>query len=108
LAITKPGTVSLELGLLQIPAVVFYKTSWITYFLARLLIRVKYMALPNLLLNKPVYKEFIQWNCNAKSVFDYADFLYQNFVLQNDAYFEQLRQLSELKNLLCSAQETEK
>lgn len=100
LAITKPGTVSLELALLQVPAVVFYKTSWITYFLARPLVKVKYMALPNLLLDQPVYEEIIQWNCNSKSIFNSADTLYQNFLAHNGAYFEQIKKLSALQSFL--------
>lgn len=100
LAITKPGTVSLELALLQVPAVVFYKTSWITYFLARTLVNVKYMALPNLLFDKSVYKEIIQWNCNTKSIFNSADTLYQNFLAQKKEYFESLQKLRQLQKLL--------
>lgn len=102
LAITKPGTVCLELALLQIPAVVFYKTSGITYFLARLFVKVKYMALPNLLENQIVYKEFIQDKCKSKLIFDYTNNLYKNFLNQNDEYKKLQHKLLQIKNKLCN------
>ena len=43
-----------------VPAVVFYKTSPVTYVVARQLAKVKYLAMPNLLADEAVYPEFIQ------------------------------------------------
>jgi lipid-A-disaccharide synthase len=60
LAITKSGTVTLECAAAGVPAVVFYKTSWLTYLIARQIISVKYLAMPNLLADAEVYPEFVQ------------------------------------------------
>lgn len=73
LAITKPGTVTLELALLGVPAVVFFKISWLSYLLGRALIQVKSMALPNLLLDKIVYPECIQERCTAREIVRQVD-----------------------------------
>jgi lipid-A-disaccharide synthase len=59
-AITKSGTVTMECALQGVPAVVFYKTSWATYFIGRQIITVKYIAMPNLMADAPIYPEFIQ------------------------------------------------
>jgi len=59
-AISKSGTVTMECARHGVPAVVFYKTSWPTYFIGRRIITVKYIAMPNLLANEAVYPEFIQ------------------------------------------------
>lgn len=64
-AIAKSGTNTLELAMLGIPAVVGYMTSGLTYWLAKRLVRVPYVALPNLVLDfkghgQPVYPEFLQ------------------------------------------------
>lgn len=64
-AIAKSGTNTLELAMLGIPAVVGYVTSGLTYWLAKRLVRVPYVALPNLVLDfkghgQPVYPEFLQ------------------------------------------------
>ncbi|MFH1462011.1 MAG: lipid-A-disaccharide synthase [bacterium] len=102
-AITKPGTVTLELALLNVPAIILYKASWLTYFLAKLIVNVKYMGLPNLFLNKPVYKEFIQMDCNADLVFDQVKFLYEGFLKQTDSYKNIKDDLEKIKKELCDS-----
>jgi lipid-A-disaccharide synthase len=60
LAITKSGTVTLECALVGVPAVVFYKTSLANYLIARRLVRVKHLAMPNLLAGETLFPEFVQ------------------------------------------------
>jgi lipid-A-disaccharide synthase len=59
-AIACTGTVTLECALFGVPAVALYKTSPLTYQLAKRMVRVNYLAMPNLLANQAVYPEFIQ------------------------------------------------
>ena len=59
-AIVTSGTATLEAAILRVPQVVCYKTSKISYFLGKLLVKVKYIALVNLICNKEVVKELIQ------------------------------------------------
>ncbi len=68
LAITKSGTVSLECAYFQVPAVVIYKTSWITYWIAKEFITVKYLALANLLADEPIYPELIQSDATGENI----------------------------------------
>ena len=72
LAITKPGTITLELALLGVPAIVAYKTSWLSYFLGKLVVKVRFMGLPNLLLDTLIYKEFIQEDCCESKIYEEA------------------------------------
>jgi lipid-A-disaccharide synthase len=60
--IIKSGTSTLESALFRLPQVVCYKGGAISYSIARMVVgnRVKYIALPNLILDKPVVKELIQ------------------------------------------------
>jgi lipid-A-disaccharide synthase len=60
LAITKSGTVTLECAAAGVPAVVFYKTSWANYIVGKRLVRVKHLAMPNLLAGETLYPEFVQ------------------------------------------------
>ena len=102
LAISKPGTVSLELALLKIPAVIIYKTSWFTYLIARPFVRIKYMALPNLFLNNPIYKEFIQKNCKVDLIFKDASGLYKK-ILSKDINYKNLdNNFIKIKDKFCS------
>lgn len=62
------GTATLENALLGIPMLVVYKTSWITYHIAKMIIQVPYISLVNILSNAPVVKEFIQKEANSKDI----------------------------------------
>lgn len=59
-ALACSGTATLENALLGLPTVVAYKTSWPTYLLARGMVRVKNIAMPNILAGKVLMPEFIQ------------------------------------------------
>ena len=67
-ALVASGTATLETALLKIPQLVCYKTSPISYFIAKRLVKLKYISLVNLILNKEVVKELIQKNCNVKKI----------------------------------------
>ncbi|MBT5089636.1 MAG: lipid-A-disaccharide synthase, partial [Flavobacteriales bacterium] len=64
-ALVTSGTSTLETALFKVPQVVCYKTNWLTYFLARNLIKIKYLSLVNILMDKLVVKELIQNELNA-------------------------------------------
>ncbi|MBA2650262.1 MAG: lipid-A-disaccharide synthase [Legionella sp.] len=63
--IVASGTASLECALLGKPMCIIYKSSWITYYLAMKLLKVKFLGLSNLLANKMVVPEFLQYDFNA-------------------------------------------
>ncbi|MBY0353775.1 lipid-A-disaccharide synthase [Candidatus Babeliales bacterium] len=86
LAISKPGTITLELALLNIPTVVLFKISWLSYWLGRMVVNIKNMALPNLLSTDVVCKEFIQQDCQPAVIAQYAAHLYKKSVRSNYAH----------------------
>jgi lipid-A-disaccharide synthase len=68
LALTKSGTITMECAKFRVPAVVIYKTDMVTYWLARWLVTVKYLAMPNLLAGEAVYPELIQGQATAHNI----------------------------------------
>ena len=68
LAIATSGTVTLELAILKTPMVVAYRTSPITYFLGRRLIKVKYASLVNLIGEEEIVQELIQDSFTSENV----------------------------------------
>ncbi len=62
------GTATLEAGLFKLPQVVCYKGSQISYQIARRLIKIKYISLVNLILDKPSVKELIQNDLSKKNI----------------------------------------
>ena len=67
-AIVTSGTATLEAAILNIPQVVCYKTSGISYAIAKRLIKIKYISLVNLIMDKEVVRELIQHACNPDSI----------------------------------------
>jgi lipid-A-disaccharide synthase len=67
-AIVTSGTATLETALHNIPQVVCYKTSILTYQIAKILVKLNYISLVNLIVNKEVIKEFIQEDFNEKNI----------------------------------------
>ena len=68
-ALVSSGTATLETALKGIPQVVAYKTSWLTYLIAKFFINVNHISLVNLILNDRIVNEFIQSDCNSKVLF---------------------------------------
>jgi lipid-A-disaccharide synthase len=62
------GTVTLELAILNTPMVVVYRVSPLTYFLGKLLVRIKYCSLVNLIAGAPVVPELLQDQGNPGSI----------------------------------------
>jgi lipid-A-disaccharide synthase len=58
--LTSSGTMSMHCALAAIPGAIVYRANPLTYVLGRLLVKVKYLGIANLLLNEPMYPEFIQ------------------------------------------------
>ena len=101
LAITKPGTITLELALLEIPSVILYKASWITYVIAKILAHVEFMGLPNLFLDKPVFKEFIQGDCKLDLIFNEVKSLYESFLTDKKYYSKVKSDLKQICKKVC-------
>ena len=68
LAVASTGTVTLECAYFGVPTVAMYKSSWLNYQIARRLVKVKYLAMPNLLLNEEIFPEFIQGRATAENI----------------------------------------
>jgi lipid-A-disaccharide synthase len=65
-ALVTSGTATLETALFGVPQVVCYKGNPISYWLATKLIKVKYISLVNLIMDKPVVTELIQHELNEQ------------------------------------------
>ncbi|OSZ82216.1 lipid-A-disaccharide synthase [Chitinophagaceae bacterium IBVUCB1] len=86
-ALVTSGTATLETALFGVPEVVCYKGNPISYQLAKRLIKVKYISLVNLIMDKPVITELIQGDLNEAMLKQQLDKL-----LHNPAHIAQLKQ----------------
>lgn len=62
------GTATLEAMLLKKPMVVVYYLHWLTWLIARLLVKVPYVSLPNLLAGKPLVPELLQGAASPEGI----------------------------------------
>ncbi len=67
-AVVNSGTASLETALFCTPQVVGYITNPITYWIARKIIKIRYISLGNLIVDRLAFKEFIQKDCNPDAL----------------------------------------
>jgi lipid-A-disaccharide synthase len=72
-ALVTSGTATLETALFMVPEVVLYKGGKISYWLARRLIKVRFISLVNLILDRMVVKELIQSEMNESKIREYLD-----------------------------------
>ena len=62
------GTATLEAMLLHRPMVTFYKLNWLTYHVVKLLIKIPYYSLPNIIAGKKVIQELIQHDATPEKL----------------------------------------
>ena len=67
-AVVNSGTASLETVLFNTPQVVGYITNPITYWLAKKIVKIRFISLGNLIIDRLAFKEFIQDDCNPDSL----------------------------------------
>ncbi|MFZ9386242.1 MAG: lipid-A-disaccharide synthase [Chitinophagaceae bacterium] len=67
-ALVTSGTATLETALFGVPEVVCYKGSWLSYQIGKRLVKVKYISLVNLIMDKAVVRELIQDDLNTASL----------------------------------------
>ncbi|MDR1207156.1 MAG: lipid-A-disaccharide synthase [Rickettsiales bacterium] len=68
IAIAASGTVSAELAIMHVPAVIVYKMNPLTEFLARFMLKIKWVSLVNILLKKTVYPELLGRDANPEKI----------------------------------------
>ena len=74
--ICKSGTNAMEAVIFDMPICVYYKVNFLTFFIAKMMMKTKFATLINIAYNKEIVKEFIQKNANPNLIASYVlDFL---------------------------------
>jgi len=88
LVIAASGTVTLEAALCCVPTMIIYKMSWITYHIAKQVVKIKYVGLANLIVNREVMPELLQDDASCEKISSKAIYM-----LDNLKYFENQLQM---------------
>ena len=83
-AVAKSGTVSLEICNANIPSIIIYKINVINYLIMKLLVKVKFANIINIINNKEIIPELLQGECNAKEIYNTVIFFLTNPELMKD------------------------
>jgi lipid-A-disaccharide synthase len=89
------GTIALEGAIAQKPLIIIYKLNTLSYYLVKPFVKIKYISLPNLILDKPIYPELIQSNLTVEN-------LYRTFIeiSEEKRYNEIISDLKRVKSML--------
>ncbi len=69
-AISKSGTVSLEICNAKIPSIILYKMGFLNFLIVKMLVKIKFANIVNIAANEEIIPELLQSNCNPKNIFN--------------------------------------
>jgi lipid-A-disaccharide synthase len=77
-AVSKSGTISLQISSANIPSIIIYKLSFINFMIFRLLVNVKFANIINIINDKEVIPELLQKECNAEEIYKTVTYFLKN------------------------------
>jgi len=82
-AVSKSGTVSLEICNAKVPSIIIYKMNFFNFIIVKFLVKIKYANIINIINNREVIPELIQKECNAKEIYKSVVYFLKNPSLIN-------------------------
>ena len=77
-AVSKSGTVSLQISNANIPSIIIYKLSFINFMIFKLLVNVKFANIINIINNREIIPELLQNECNAQEIYKTVIYFLKN------------------------------
>jgi lipid-A-disaccharide synthase len=77
-AVSKSGTISLQISSANIPSIIIYKLSFINFMIFKLLVNVKFANIINIINDKEVIPELLQNECNAEEIYKSVIYFLKN------------------------------
>ena len=104
-AVSKSGTVSLEICNARIPSIIIYKMNFLNFMIVKFLVKVQYANIINIINNKEVIPELIQNECNSKEIFKSVVYFLKNPALMDKQINDFTVTLDEIRSKTSSADE---
>jgi len=104
-AVSKSGTVSLEICNAKIPSIIIYKMNFLNFIIVKFLAKVKYANIVNIINNKEIIPELIQNECNSKEIFKSVVYLLKNPSLMDKQINDFSNTLNDIRSKTSSADE---
>ncbi len=77
-AVSKSGTVSLEICNAKVPSIIIYKMNFLNFLIVRMLVKIKFANIINIINNKEIIPELIQKECNSKEIYNSVVYFLKN------------------------------
>ena len=77
-AVSKSGTISLEICNAKVPSIIIYKMGMINFFIVKMLVKVKFANIINIAAKEEIIPELLQSNCNPTNIYNTVDKLLSN------------------------------
>jgi lipid-A-disaccharide synthase len=104
-AVSKSGTVSLEICNAKVPSLIIYKMNFLNYLIVKLLVKIKYANIINIINNKEIIPELIQNECNAKEIYNSVVYFLRNPEIMKQQINDCVKTLSQIKSKTSSSDE---
>ena len=101
-AVSKSGTVSLEICKAKIPSIIIYKMNFLNYLIVKMLVKVKHANIINIINDKEIIPELIQKECNSREVYNSVVYFLRNPDLMKKQVNQCQKTLNSLENGLSS------
>ena len=104
-AVSKSGTVSLEICNANVPSIIIYKMNFLNFMIVKFFVKIKYANIINIINNKEVIPELIQDECNPKEIFKSVVYFLKNPNLMDKQISDFSNTLNEIRSKTSSAEE---
>ena len=104
-AVSKSGTVSLEICNAKVPSLIIYKMNFLNFLIVRLLVKIKYANIINIINNKEVIPELIQKKCNAKEIYNLVVYFLKNPEMMKQQVIDCEKSLIQIRSKTSSSDE---
>jgi len=104
-AVSKSGTVSLEICNAKVPSIIIYKMNFLNFMIVKFLAKIKYANIINIINNKEIIPELIQNECNSKEIFKSVVYFLKNPSLMDKQINDFTNTLNGIRSKTSSADE---
>ena len=105
-AVSKSGTVSLEICNAKVPSIIIYKMNFFNFLIIKLLVKVKFANIINIINEKEVIPELLQSRCNSEEIFNMVNSFLENPQLIKNQIENYQKTLKEIKSETSSTDKT--
>jgi lipid-A-disaccharide synthase len=107
-AVSKSGTVSLEICNAKVPLIIIYKINYINYLIMKSLVNVKFANIINIINKREVIPELLQNECNAKEIYKSTVYFLKNPKFAQNQVEECSKTLDQIRSVSSSSEEAAK